>query len=74
MVGRAELLFSEVLNTLRQIEKNGSRRRIGELEFILKKEKAEFEVSFFAVLVSRKNFNFQNVVRVYNLFQFLGSD
>lgn len=45
VVGRAELLFSEVLNTLRQIEKNGSRRRIGELEFILKKEKAEFEES-----------------------------
>lgn len=58
MVDRAELLFSEVLNTLCQIEKKkygsgslhsgmktlGTKRRIAELEGMLQKEKAEFEV------------------------------
>lgn len=61
MVDRAELLFSEVLNALCQIaEKRSSdgplisgtkapeiRRRIAELEGMLQKEKAEFEVRFF---------------------------
>ena len=60
MVDRAELLFSEVLNALSQIAEkrsassplNGSmkipesRRQLGELEGILQKEKAEFEVGY----------------------------
>ncbi|XP_059455943.1 1-phosphatidylinositol-3-phosphate 5-kinase FAB1B isoform X2 [Corylus avellana] len=59
VVDRAELLFSEVLNALCQIEKKrsgtgslhsgmktpGSKRRIAELEGMLQKEKAEFEES-----------------------------
>ncbi|XP_048629435.1 1-phosphatidylinositol-3-phosphate 5-kinase FAB1B-like [Brassica napus] len=40
---RAELLFSEVLNAISQIAVKGSRRRIGELEELLQREKAEFE-------------------------------
>ncbi|CAN6991477.1 unnamed protein product [Brassica rapa subsp. trilocularis] len=40
---RAELLFSEVLNAISQISVKGSRRRIGELEELLQREKAEFE-------------------------------
>lgn len=58
MVNQAELLFSEVLNTLRQIAEKISgartinstrkmelRRQIAGLEAILQKEKAKFEVS-----------------------------
>ena len=44
MVERAELLFSEVLNAISQIAAKGFRRRIGELEELLQREKAEFEV------------------------------
>lgn len=58
VVDRAELLFSEVLNALRQISENSSvngplgintrtsesRNKISELEGMLQKEKAEFEV------------------------------
>ncbi|RID80542.1 hypothetical protein BRARA_A03201 [Brassica rapa] len=40
---RAELLFSEVLNAISQIAVKGSRRRIGQLEELLQREKAEFE-------------------------------
>ncbi|KAL0719481.1 hypothetical protein Bca4012_068805 [Brassica carinata] len=40
---RAELLFSEVLNAISQIAVKGFRRRIGELEEVLQREKAEFE-------------------------------
>lgn len=58
MVNQAELLFSEVLNTLRQIAEKISgagtinsmrkmelRRQIAGLEAMLQKEKAKFEVS-----------------------------
>ena len=59
MVGRAELLFSEVLNALRLlVEKNfgpglpssgkkapESRHQMADLEAMLQKEKVEFEVS-----------------------------
>lgn len=58
MVNQAELLFSEVLNTLRQIAEKISgagtisnmrkmelRRQIAGLEALLQKEKAKFEVS-----------------------------
>lgn len=44
MVERAELLFSELLNAISQIAAKGFRRRIGELEELLQREKAEFEV------------------------------
>jgi len=44
VIERAELLFSEVLNAISQIAEKGFRRRIGELEEVLQKEKAEFEV------------------------------
>ncbi|WZZ62681.1 hypothetical protein YC2023_062788 [Brassica napus] len=44
VVERAELLFSEVLNAISQIAAKGFRRRIGELEELLQREKAEFEV------------------------------
>lgn len=47
---RAELLFSEVLNAISQIAVKGSRRRIGELEELLQREKAEFEVINFYVI------------------------
>ncbi|ESQ48550.1 hypothetical protein EUTSA_v10019882mg [Eutrema salsugineum] len=43
VVERAELLFSEVLNAISQIAEKGFRRRIGELEEVLQREKAEFE-------------------------------
>ncbi|XP_010543031.1 PREDICTED: 1-phosphatidylinositol-3-phosphate 5-kinase FAB1B [Tarenaya hassleriana] len=46
VVERAELLFSEVLNAISQIAEKGlkeSRRRIGELEAALQREKVEFE-------------------------------
>lgn len=66
MIQRAELLFSEVLNTLSQITKQGyekglpnsnvksseSRHQIAELEAILQKEKAEFEVSLHVEIYS----------------------
>ncbi|KAL5583369.1 hypothetical protein UlMin_015811 [Ulmus minor] len=55
VVGRVGLLFSEVVNALRQIDEKAildggtrtpeSRRRISELEEMLQKEKAEFEES-----------------------------
>ena len=58
MVNKAELLFSEVLNTLRQIAEKISgvgtitsmrkmelRRQIAGLEAMLQKEKAKFEVN-----------------------------
>ncbi|XP_010465319.1 PREDICTED: 1-phosphatidylinositol-3-phosphate 5-kinase FAB1B-like [Camelina sativa] len=43
VIERAELLFSEVLNAISQIAEKGFRRRIGELEEVLQREKAEFE-------------------------------
>lgn len=54
MVDRAELLFSEVCNALHRISEKGhgmgliteSRHQIAELEGMLQKEKAEFEVRF----------------------------
>jgi 1-phosphatidylinositol-3-phosphate 5-kinase len=67
VVDRAELLFSEVLNALCLIEEKRSgagplnngmknpetRRRIADLEGLLQKEKAEFEVRPF---LCRSNF------------------
>jgi hypothetical protein len=67
VVDRAELLFSEVLNALCQIEKKrsgsgslqsgmktpGTKRRIAELEGMLQKEKAEFEVRPFLFMSNR---------------------
>lgn len=44
VIERAELLFSEVLNAISQIAEKGFRRCIGELEEVLQREKAEFEV------------------------------
>lgn len=49
MAERAELLFSEVLNAISQIAVKGSNRRIGELEELLQREKAEFEVKSYVL-------------------------
>lgn len=51
MVERAELLFSEVLNAISQIAAKGFRRRIGELEELLQREKAEFEVIIYVLKI-----------------------
>jgi 1-phosphatidylinositol-3-phosphate 5-kinase len=50
VIERAELLFSEVLNAISQIAEKGFRRRIGELEEVLQKEKAEFEENMQKIL------------------------
>ncbi|XP_010534979.1 PREDICTED: 1-phosphatidylinositol-3-phosphate 5-kinase FAB1B-like [Tarenaya hassleriana] len=53
VVERAELVFSEVLNTISQIAGKGlkeSRRRIGELEAALQREKADFEENMQKIL------------------------
>lgn len=44
VIERAELLFSEVLNAISQIAAKGFKRGMGELEEVLQREKAEFEV------------------------------
>lgn len=76
MVDRAEFLFSEVLNALCQIaeKRSGSgplnsgmktpetRRRIAELEAMLQKEKAEFEVRFIFI-----NFKFSYLITLVSL-------
>ncbi|KAI3455674.1 hypothetical protein Pfo_012337 [Paulownia fortunei] len=69
VVGRAELLFSEVLNALRLLveKKSGlgllnsgmniseSRRQVADLEGMLQKEKSEFEESLQKILNEAKN-------------------
>ena len=78
MVDRAELLFSEVLNALCQIEKKrsgtgsfhsgmkspGTKRRIAELEGMLQKEKAEFEVRPFLFMS-----NFPALLREFHVLE-----
>lgn len=76
MVVQAEFLFSEVLNALCQIAEKRSvsgplnngmkipetRRQIAELEAMLQKEKAEFEVRFFFI-----NFMFSYLIKLVSL-------
>lgn len=76
MVDQAELLFSEVLNALCQIAKKGSgtgplnsgmktpetMRRIAELEGMLQKEKADFEVRPFFIYFKLSHLNYTSFI------------
>ncbi|KAH0891363.1 hypothetical protein HID58_053792 [Brassica napus] len=69
VVERAELLFSEVLNAISQIAAKGFRRRIGELEELLQREKAEFEDNIQKMMLHREVKEGQPQVDILELYR-----